>query len=116
MHELTGNRAAVLRVLEGTIHQIAQDQTLTQQATAKALAPRSEAERRTEWDELVERPQRAHDRAQEKPRVAMAKAVFPGVSEEMWYAPRDRTLALLQSAMDEYLAQQAPQAQGLLGE
>jgi hypothetical protein len=116
MHELTGNRAAVLRVLQDTIHQIARDHPAAQQATAKALAPRSEGQRRAERDELVERLQRAHDRAQAAPQVTMAKAAFPGTSAEVWYAPRDRTLALLQSAMDEYLAQHAPQAKGLLGE
>jgi Calcineurin-like phosphoesterase len=116
MHDLTGNRAVVLRVLQETIDHLAQDQPATRQATARALAPRSEAQRRAERDELVERLQRAYDRAQAAPEVARTRAAVPGRAVEMWYAPRDRTLALLQSAMDEYLAQQAPRARGLLGE
>jgi hypothetical protein len=79
MHELTGNCAAVLRVLQGIIDQITRNQPASQEATAKALTPRSEAQRGAERDELVERLQRAHDLAQAAPQATTAKAVLIAV-------------------------------------
>jgi hypothetical protein len=115
MHELTGDQKVVLRLLQETIHQLSQDQPKTRKRAMKTLGVTSENSFPAERDRIVEELQRALNR--ERPRKAPGTGfaagfagpaeTAPEAEEEPWYHPRDRTVALFQSAMDEYLDERA---------
>jgi hypothetical protein len=109
MHELTGDREFVLQLLKDTIDNLSVKPPQTKSAVAKKTSA-AEAKADAERDEAIERLQRAYERAQQlEPVQKTGKAAGKSVVEEPWYAPRDRALALIQSAMDEYLEEKANQ-------
>lgn len=71
------------------------------------LGARSEATYRTQRDDLVEQLQHARERASDIKFAAMARGAGTrgGTTprDEVVYMPRDRMIALVQSAMDEYI-------------
>jgi hypothetical protein len=112
MHQLTGDRQAVIRVLEETIHRLQESRRDTVLAGTEALSLASTRVWQPRRDEIVERLSNAHDWDRREGQIAETVALVParraevrapGVVDEAWYAPRHRTLALFQSAMDEYL-------------
>lgn len=114
MHELTGDREFVLKLLKDTIDNLAvvQPKPQAKRAVAKKAGATSEAKAAVERAEAIERLQRAYERARYlEPLQRTAKAAAKSVAEEPWYAPRDRAIALLQSAMDEFLEEQAKKQQ-----
>jgi len=115
MHELTGDQEVVLKLLRETIHQLSRDQPKTRKRAMKTLGLTSESKFPAERDRIVEELQRAlnRERPRKTPGTGFA-AGFAGSAEKAteaeqgpWYHPRDRTVALFQSAMDEYLDQRA---------
>lgn len=111
MHEITGRREIVLRLLKETIHHLGEDRPKTRKAGVRALGLAAESKWPVQRDEIVESLQRAYERAQERKAFHRALAAVPAATpEEAWYAPRDRTIALFQSAMDEYLEEKAAKA------
>lgn len=134
MHEITGDKNFVLKLLKDTSDNLAvrRPRPAASAKGKKAAAKKEpkESVTQTERDQVIEQFQRAHERAQLAPTAApsgakkaggkRAKAAFSLTStvvEEAWYAPRDRTIALFQSAMNEYLKQQTgkPAAKGAKG-
>lgn len=111
MHEMTGEREVVLKLLKETIHHLGQDQPQTRRAALRTLGLTSAARYPAQRDNIVEELQRAHERAQIhkliKTALAAPTAAPVGAPDGPWYAPRDRTIALFQSAMDEYLEEKA---------
>ena len=121
MNDITGDKEFVLKLLKDTARNLTvRDPEIKASGMKKGITAISE-NRQTERDQVVERLQRAYETAQLQ-RVAPAPqtmkkgakkgkgakaAVAPAatVVEEVWYAPRDRAIALFQSAMDEYLEQ-----------
>jgi len=103
MHELTGDKETVLRVLKETIKHLGLSHPRTAKAGIKTLSLKSASHWPDERDEIVSQLQQAYERARIE-NVAMAAGLAGRMKpEKLWYAPSDRTIALLQSAMDEYL-------------
>jgi hypothetical protein len=125
MHELTGDREAVVRILEKTIHELEEGRPDTAHAGVRALSLASTRVWQPRRDELVERLTRAYEWDRREGAIAETAAFVParraevrspGVTDEPWYVPRNRTLSLFQSAMDEYLerkSEEDPSAAGL---
>jgi hypothetical protein len=116
MHEITGDKEFVLQLLKDTARSLAVRQPeMGLTAMSKSLVAATES-KKTEDSQIVERLQRAYERAQPvalvskspqkgaktKALKAIAAPAAPAV-EELWYAPRDQTIALFQAAIDEYL-------------
>jgi hypothetical protein len=125
MHDLTGDRQAVLRVLERTIHYLEEDRPETASTGVETLALPSTRAWQPRRDEIVERLQAAYEWDRREGQIAetaafvpemRARVRAPGVTDEPWYVPRNRTIALFQSAMNEYLerkSEQQPEMRGL---
>jgi hypothetical protein len=116
MHELSGDREAVIRVLEKTIARLEEDRPDTVHAGMRALALASPRVWQPRRDEIVERLESARQWDRREGEIAKTAAFVPamrarvrapGVTDEAWYSPRNRTLALFQSAMDDYLERKA---------
>jgi hypothetical protein len=114
MHELTGKREAVIRILEETIRLLAEDSSDVRQAGVSALGLSGARFWPPRRDEIVERLQTAYDWDRREGEIAEAAAFVPdlitkvrahGITDTAWYLPRHRTMALFQSAMEEYLDQ-----------
>jgi hypothetical protein len=114
MHDLTGKREAVIRVLEETIRLLEEDTGGVREAGVSALGLASARFWQPRRDEIVERLQIAFDWDFREGELAAAAAFVPdliskirahGVTDTAWYLPRHRTMALFQSAMEEYLDQ-----------
>jgi hypothetical protein len=131
MNEITGDKKFVLQLLKDTARNLTvRHPEAKPKGAKKAVTPESE-EQQTERDQIVERLQRAYENAQLEPvapapksskkgakkgKAAQAKAVAAptaSVVKDVWYAPRDRMIALLQSAMDEYIERNKTQPKGL---
>ena len=108
MHKITGDREAVLRLLNGTIRQIGDDNPKSRKAGLASLSLRSEARWPENRDKLIDSLKRGYDRARDREVMAAVTAVARNRrAVDSWYAPRDRTLAIFQAAMDEYLDESA---------
>lgn len=122
MHELTSNQEVVLEVLRKTIFSLAQEddagikkakksggKKMGLAATASVTAKQS-----SERGEIVDTLQRAYDRERNSRRImglAATPASLPTESTaKALYMPRDRTIAVFQAAMDEYLDIKAREA------
>lgn len=65
-----------------------------------ALAVRSDAQWPARRDQLIDTLKRGYDRARAQESLGVAALIAPNEREvDSWYAPRDRTIALIQSAM-----------------
>jgi predicted phosphodiesterase len=109
MNKPTVDRSTVMKVLEESIQHLQKDQPRTRSAGMAQLGARSETTWRSQRDDLVERLQRARERASDQKEAAAARQARTRapVTEDPWYLPRDRTIALVQSAMDEHIEQKA---------
>ena len=112
MHEITGNRDEVLKLMKDTIQQLGQKTPKAKKSGAKAAglkAPTSANER----DEVLGVLKRGYDN--EQPKRELKKAGLSVIPNEravdQWYAPRNRAVAVFQAAMDEYLDQQVGEAE-----
>lgn len=105
MHEITGNRDEVLKLMKDTIQQLGQNTPKAKKgARAAGLTAAATPDER---DDLLGVLKRGYDN--EQPKMAMKKAglsIVPNErADDKWYAPRNRAVAVFQSAMDEYLEQ-----------
>ena len=112
MHELVGDRDTVLDALQKTMQAIQQappeklDPGMT--AAVAGVAPDAEAQRR----QILEKLQIAFNSCQaeaaglKSPSLGGAAAA-PALQTEPYYMPRDATVALVQTAMDEHLTKRA---------
>jgi len=103
MNEITGDRESVLRILKETTEYISRDTHTTGAIGKKKFGLKSTSDWPGIRDEIVDTLQRAHRRAMDEPIVRATKGFASGLPQVGWYAPRDQTIALFQSAMDEYL-------------
>ncbi len=104
MHEVTGNRAEVLKLLKQTMTQLGQTAPTAKKGMSKAASVTSKVKSATERDQIVDMLKSGYQREQMK---QGAHAAGLELTNERtaggWYAPRDATIAVFQSAMDEYL-------------
>ena len=126
MNDITGDKQFVLKLLKDTARNLAvRHPEVKPSGMKKGLSkggPLLSESQQAERDQVVERLQRAYETAQlqtvaptgpkslkkgsKKGAGAKAKsaaAPTATVVEDIWFAPRDRTIALFQAAMDEYL-------------
>lgn len=103
LHELTGDRKYVLARMKETITHLSFDAPQTKDVAAKALGLPSEEDWPSVRDEIVDQLQRTYKREQNDSKFLMAKGPDEQPKTELWYAPRDQTVALFQSALDEYM-------------
>ncbi len=123
MNEITGNKDFVLELLKDTARNLAVRHPSVQTKDMKQAFKETTDEQRAERDQIVERLQLAYERAHMQPimppvkkgakkatqgvkKMAAAAAPVATVVQDVWYAPRDRTIALLQAAMDEHIGNQ----------
>ena len=110
MHKLTGNQDAVLKVLQQTIFHLGRERgggkDAAKRVGMKSLGVKSELQWTKQRDAAIDVLQRAYEREQDKAillRTADLSAVPSESALKDWYMPRDRTLAVFQAAMDEYI-------------
>jgi predicted phosphodiesterase len=105
MHEITGSREDVLQLMKDTIQRLGQDKPSTKKAGMRSLGIRSARQWTTERDQLIDTLKRGYDNEQPKAaaRALGVTAVPNERAVDTWYAPRNRVVAVFQSAMDEYL-------------
>src|SRR5262245_2118630 len=114
MHEVTGNREKVLKLMNDTIQQLGKGDAKTMAAGIGSL---------TEGDDVLDVLTRGYNAELPKQELSAAGLKVPNErAEDTWYAPRNRAVAVFQSIMDEYLeektgaketVEQAPSAHGL---
>jgi len=110
MHELVSQRPEVLRVLRETIRLLEKDQASTRRAGMARLAVRSSVRWPDQRDRMVGKLQRAYQWAESDTALRAERATRTGIPEETWYMPRNRAIALLQTAMDEHQEQRLARA------
>ena len=115
MNQITGDKQFVLQLLKDTARNLTVRHPGLKPKGAKKAVPSLNEEQQLERDQIVERFQRAYETAQLVPAPVAKKgkktagkaksiaAPTATVVQDVWYAPRDRTIALFQSAMDEYI-------------
>src|SRR5262249_217207 len=112
MKEITVNREVTLHVLNETIRVLEKDHPKTRRAAIEKMVLPGASQWRTRRDDLIGKLQRAQELAQQEPMIRAFQAAgrqMPKPEQEM-YLPRNRAIALIQSAMDEYMAQKKPKA------
>ena len=116
MHEITGNREAVEKLLKDTVRELESapsggaKKTRVSSASARAKPVAKTDSVAGVWREALQRLENRSGEAK-GPRAASARrkpGAAPGRAVDTPYAPRDQMLALFQSAMDEYLDKKAP--------
>ncbi len=114
MHQLTGNREAVLEVLRQTIFHLGREggNARSKSPSLKKLSVTADARWTNKRDEALDVFQRAYERERDKEILTRSSgfALTAAPSESAakdWYMPRDRTIAVFQAAMDEYIDQKA---------
>lgn len=118
MHQITGDKNAVERLLTDTVQQLKQEQAQKPGSGAMSAAVKSApvkkgapaAKEADVWNEGLKRMKGATGGARaagvQKPKPTSERAV------DTSYAPRDQIIALFQSAMDEYLDEAVGPAKG----
>src|SRR5438876_9038849 len=105
MHEITGNRDEVFKLLKDTIRQLGQDSPKTRKSGMKALSVKTDAQWPSQRDQIIDLLKRGMEI--EKPKHIIKTASLATLPNERavdtWYAPRNQSIALFQAAMDEYL-------------
>lgn len=95
MHELTGNRDKVLKLMNDTIQQMGK----STQASAAGIGSFDE-----EGDDVLDKLKRGYDAELPKQQLSAAGLTVPNeLADDSWFAPRNRAVAVFQSVMDEYL-------------
>src|SRR5258706_4373827 len=102
MQKITGDRESVLRLLKSTMRQIGEDNPRSKKAGLASLSLKSEARWPENRDRLLDSLKRSYNRERDPTPLATATGVARK-KRSVWYAPRDRTLAVFQAAMDEFL-------------
>jgi hypothetical protein len=107
MHEITGKRDEVLKLLHDTVQQLGQNPTAVKKAGVKAMSLKSESQWSGQRDQLVDFLKTGYDIEQPKKKLKAAGlgAVPNERAVESWYAPRNQAVAVFQAAMDEYLTE-----------
>ena len=107
MHELTGNREAVLEVLRQTVFHLGRDTSSdAKRIGMNKLGIKSEPQWTKQRDTTIDILQRAYEREQDKSMILRTTNLSAAPSESVvkdLYMPRDRTVAVFQAAMDEFL-------------
>ncbi len=107
MHELTGNREAVLEVLRQTVFHLGRDTSSdAKRIGMNKLGITSEPQWTKQRDTTIDILQRAYEREQDKSMILRTTNLSAAPSESVvkdLYMPRDRTVAVFQAAMDEFL-------------
>ena len=107
MNELTGDRKAVLEVLRQTVFHLGRGENAAKQIGMNRLGITSDLQWTAKRDETIDMLQRALEREQGKANATHNKSFAPVAPSESaakdWYMPRDRTIAVFQAAMDEYI-------------
>ena len=122
MNEITGDKDFVLALLRGTARNLAARHPEVKTSDLKKAIKETTGAQKVERDQIVERLQRAYEQAQMQPVMPVKKSAKKGAQgakalkaatglvgaavQDVWYAPRDRTIALLQAAMDEHINNQ----------
>ena len=97
MHELTGNRDKVLKLMNDTIQQMGKS---TSQASAAGIGSFGEEE----VDDVLTKFKEGYKAELPKQQLSAAGIMVPNERvDDSWYAPRDAAVAVFQSVMDEYL-------------
>jgi hypothetical protein len=112
MHELAGDRDAVLNTLQKTILAIQQAPPEKLAPVTMAAVPGAASDAEIRRSQVLQKLQEAYDNcraeaASVQPAVVGGAAPAPALQPEPYYMPRDPTVALLQSAMDEHLTRRA---------
>ena len=109
MHEITGNRDQVLKLMKDTIQNLGQQKPKTKLTGARSVGLRKASVVAHQRDELVDVLKRGYDAEQPKKlaRTMGMTAVPNERAIDTWYAPRNRAVAVFQSVMDEYLEEHA---------
>src|ERR1700687_3342014 len=95
MHEITGNRDKLLKLMNDTIQQMGES---TPQVRAAGI------ESMEEGDDVLDILKRGHAAELPKQELSAAGLSVPNeLADDSWYAPRNRAVAVFQSLMDEYL-------------
>lgn len=118
MHEITGNREAVLSLLEKTIKELGGSAPQTKKATAQSLGLKADRQLAPQRDQMLDALKRGLNNERVKGvarggaealsvsaggRRAAAEPVPNERAVASTYAPRDRAIAIFQAAMDEFL-------------
>lgn len=107
MHDLTGNREAVLEVLRQTVFHLGRDAgSDAKRIGMSRLGITNEPLWTKQRDATIDILQRAYEREEDKGMILRASRLAAAPSESAEkdiYMPRDRTIAVFQAAMDEYL-------------
>ncbi len=110
MHEISGNRDAVLQLLKDTIHQLGQDPPRAKKAGIRSLGLKSEAQWPSQRDQIIDILKGGYNNEQPKKQLKAAGiGIIPNErAVDSWYAPRNQAIAVFQAAMDEYLDEHLP--------
>jgi predicted phosphodiesterase len=110
MKEITANREVTLHVLNETIRVLEKDHPRTRRTAIERMALRSGNQWRTRRDDLIGKLQRAQELTRQEPMIRAFRAAGRRIPEREpeVYLPRNRAVALIQSAMDDYMAQKKP--------
>jgi calcineurin-like phosphoesterase family protein len=97
MHQVTGNRDKVLKLMNDTIQHLGSTEAT---ATAAGIGSLEEG------DDVLDVLTRGLDAELPKQQLSAAGLTVPNErADDSWYAPRNRAVACFQSIMDEYLEQ-----------
>lgn len=108
--EITTTREATLHVLNETIRVLEKDHPKTRRTAVQKMGLRSSSQWTTQRDQLIGKLQRSQELVQPGPMIRPLRTATRGIPEDEIYLPRNRAVALIQSAMDEYMEQKAPKA------
>jgi hypothetical protein len=108
MHEITGDKKVVRSILKDTIAHLRQSDSRTKKTAAKALSlSGKKAKKAAGAGDVAAVLQAALNKIEGKKGASAAGLSNQAARGERavggMYAPRDQTIALIQSAMDEYL-------------
>jgi len=103
MHEITGNRESVLMLLKDTIHHIGMDLPKSKSAGMKSLGVKNETQWSHQRDQIIQILKEGYNQEQPKELVGIRGIIPNERAIDSWYSPRNRVVALFQSAMDEFL-------------
>ncbi|MEA2204133.1 MAG: hypothetical protein QOE77_909 [Blastocatellia bacterium] len=105
MHEITGDRDQVLKLMKDTIHQLGEKTPKVKKASVRAAGLKAVGPEKPD-EELLDVLKRGYDTEQPKTVVMSAGLRVPNErAVNSWYAPRNRAVAVFQAAMDEYLTE-----------
>ncbi|MDX6613017.1 MAG: hypothetical protein QOD75_2203 [Blastocatellia bacterium] len=106
MHEITGDRDQVLKLMKDTIQQLGEEKPKAKKPAARAAGLRTAGAAKPD-EELIDILKLGYGNELPKNVVRSAGLRVPNErAVSSWYAPRSRAVAVFQAAMDEYLDEQ----------